>query len=63
MGWDVEYVDEFEAWWNELSEEEQDSVDRVVGLLQIEGPALPFPYSSKVNGSNHGQMRELRISA
>jgi hypothetical protein len=26
MDWDVEYTDRFEEWWDELSEDEQESV-------------------------------------
>jgi hypothetical protein len=61
MGWAVEYTDEFENWWVTLTENEQDSVDVVVGLLEIKGPNLPFPYSSGIQGSRHTHMRELRI--
>jgi hypothetical protein len=28
-----------------------------------QGPRLPFPYSSAVNGSNHDHMRELRVQS
>ncbi len=58
---DVLYTDEFEAWWNGLSTEEQDSIDRVVRMLMTEGPTLRFPYSSGIEGSAHSHMRELRI--
>jgi len=61
MPWDVEYTDEFELWWNRLSEEEQESVDASVRLLEVRGPELPFPHSSAVKKSRHGHMRELRI--
>ncbi|HSW01060.1 MAG TPA: type II toxin-antitoxin system RelE/ParE family toxin [Sedimentisphaerales bacterium] len=61
MAWDVEYTDEFEDWWEYLTEAEQESVAATVGLLEIEGPRLPFPYSSGVEGSRHGHMWELRI--
>lgn len=27
------------------------------------GPNLPFPYSSGINGSRHGHMRELRVQS
>jgi hypothetical protein len=37
------------------------SVDVVVGLLEIKGPNLPFPYSSGIQGSRHAHMRELWI--
>jgi len=60
MAWEVEFTDEFEAWWNSLSEEEQESVDASVRLLDALGPSLKFPHSSGINGSKHGHMRELR---
>ena len=34
-----------------------------VGLLTERGPPLPYPYSSDINGSRHGVMRELRAQA
>lgn len=58
--WEVEYTDEFGAWWNALDEAEQDSVDVAVQLLEERGPTLPFPFSSSVEGSRHSHMRELR---
>ena len=61
MEWTVEYTDEFESWWNRLSEQEQASVEASVRLLQERGPTLRFPHSSGVKGSKHEHMRELRI--
>lgn len=61
MSWEVEYTNEFEEWWSRLSEDEQESVDASVYLLEERGPQLGFPHSSGVAGSKHGQMRELRI--
>ncbi len=61
MSWEVEYVDEFEAWWNTLDEDEQAKVDASVRLLEDEGPNLSFPHSSGIEGSRHSHMRELRI--
>lgn len=59
--WDVEFTDEFETWWNGLTAEQQESVAYYVGLLEARGVTLDHPYSSKVNQSRHGRMRELRI--
>lgn len=59
--WEVEYTDEFERWWQALSEAEQESVAAVVGLLEVRGPQLGFPHSSGVTGSRHPSLRELRI--
>jgi hypothetical protein len=61
MIWEVEYTNEFEAWWITLSTDEQDSIDVVVELLEIKGPNLPFPYSSGIQRSRHKHMRELRV--
>ena len=61
MAWEVEYTDEFGLWWDKLTENEQDSVAVVAGLLEARGPHRPFPYSSGVAGSRHSHMRELRI--
>jgi hypothetical protein len=34
MEWEVEYTEEFEVWWNSLTEDEQEDVDASVRLLQ-----------------------------
>lgn len=61
MTWDVEYTDEFGAWWTNLDEAERESITATVGLLEVDGPNLRFPHSSGINGSKHEHMRELRI--
>ncbi len=58
--WEVEYTDEFEIWWNALSEADQMDVAAVIGLLEQNGTNLKFPYSSGVEGSKHSHIRELR---
>jgi hypothetical protein len=61
MTWELEFTDEFGEWWNTLDADEQESIDAAVGLLEVEGPQLRFPYSSKVTTSRYAQMRELRV--
>ncbi len=61
MEWDVEYTDEFGAWWDSLSDEEQEDVNASVILLQRQGPTLRFPHTSSVTSSKHSHMRELRV--
>ena len=63
MPWDVEFKDEFHDWWKSLTEEQQDDVAHSVGLLQERGPTLGYPHSSKIIGSRHGAMRELRTQS
>lgn len=60
MGWTVEFTDEFESWWNELTEAEQVSVAASVELLEDLGPKLDYPHTSGISGSRHPHMRELR---
>ena len=61
MAWAVEYTDEFEDWWNSLTETEQEDVAAYVTLLEKRGATLPFPYSTDIRGSRHAHMRELRV--
>ena len=61
MDWDVEYTDQFEEWWEGISQNERRATTAVVELLIEHGPNLPYPYSSDIRGSRHGRMRELRI--
>lgn len=63
MSWDVENTDEFAAWWDDLSEAQQEHVAAIVTLLMEQGPKLPFPYSSGIQNSRHTHMRELRVQS
>ena len=60
MKWEVEYTDEFEQWWQALTEAEQEDISASVYLLEERGPSLGFPHSSGISGSKHSHMRELR---
>lgn len=61
VAWDVEYTDEFGAWWVALDDAERVSIRAVIELLEVRGPHLGHPHSSDIRGSKHGQMRELRV--
>jgi hypothetical protein len=63
VAWEVEFTDEFRQWWDALSENQQDDLAYSVGLLAELGPALGFPHSSKIFGSRHSGMRELRTQS
>jgi hypothetical protein len=58
--WSVEYTDEFGAWWDSLTEDEQKSLAASVRLLEQLGPHLTRPHADTVNGSRHSNMKELR---
>lgn len=61
MEWNVEYTDEFGAWWEGLTVEEQEDINASVILLQRFGPMLRYPHSSSIGSSRHSHMRELRV--
>jgi hypothetical protein len=60
VAWEVEYTDEFEGWWNGLSEDEQVEISAKVELLEQHGPTLPRPHADVVVSSRHANMKELR---
>jgi hypothetical protein len=43
MPWEVEHTDEFEEWWDSISEEEQEYVALAVEKLEERGPSLARP--------------------
>jgi hypothetical protein len=49
MRWEVEYTDEFGSWWINLSEDEQDSINFGVRLLQERGPNLRRPFADTIS--------------
>ena len=57
---EVVVTDEFKTWDEALLIDEQESVFRVVTLLEGRGVALGYPYSSAIEGSRH-PLRELRV--
>ncbi len=59
----IEYTDEFGQWWLTLEDSQQNDVTAVVTVLEEKGTNLGFPYSSKINGSRHSKMRELRVQS
>lgn len=63
MPWNVEVTDECKEWLENLADADFDAVDYSVDLLAAKGPQLEHPHSSKVNGSKHANMRELRVQS
>ncbi len=63
MAWEIEYTDEFEVWWNSLSEVEQEEMNAKVELLEERGPTLSRPHADRIESSRHSNMKELRGKA
>ena len=58
--WEVEYTDEFGAWWDTLTAEQQEALAARVKLLEEHGPSLRRPYVGEIKGSAFDpQMKEL----
>jgi hypothetical protein len=60
VAWDVEYTDQFFAWWQTLEEREQRAIDIGVAILEREGPTLGRPLVETIRASRHANMKELR---
>ena len=61
--WEVEYTDEFERWWQTLTEDQQEDLIVSVQLLRELGPSLPRPHADTVKGSKYTNMKELRAQS
>ena len=61
--WEVEYTDEFEQWWHNLTEDQQDDLVMSVQLLRHLGPSLSRPHADTVKGSRYRNMKELRTQS
>ena len=62
MAWQVEFTDQFGAWWDTLSAEQQFALEKRVDLLAESGPSLGRPVVDSIHGSRHANMKELRTS-
>lgn len=61
--WEVEYTDQFERWWETLSEREQDGVAAAVAVLEQKGPGLGRPLVDTLQGTRVPNLKELRPPA
>ncbi len=61
--WEVEFTDQFEEWWNDLSESQQDALTERVALLSAIGPSLGRPAVDQITSSRHPNMKELRTAS
>ena len=61
MVWTVEVTEQFEQWWDALSEDETVSIDGMIRVLESHGPTLAPPFSAVGGGSCYPELRELRV--
>ena len=55
--WDVEFTDQFEAWYAALTDAEQDVIEASVNLLVTEGPDLGRPLVDRIKRSRVQNLR------
>lgn len=60
--WEIEFTDEFESWWSDLSVEQQAALSVRVELLAAHGPSLGRPAVDRIHMSRHHNMKELRTA-
>ena len=58
--WRIKVTSQFEAWWNTLSDKEQDRLRGALGVLSQRGPGTGRPLVETLSGSRHPNMKELR---
>jgi hypothetical protein len=61
--WAVVFVEEFDGWFNDLTQEQQEAIVMRMDVLKATGPALGRPIVDSIKGSRHRNMKELRVSA
>lgn len=61
MEWDVQFDEDFEAWFAGLPEALQDEILGLALLLRERGPHLGRPQVDTVKGSEFSNMKELRV--
>lgn len=61
---EVEYTDEFEAWWGTLTVVQQDAIAQRIARLAHDGPRLRRPIVGEIKGSKHDpRMKELVVES
>lgn len=63
MNWVINFYDNFEIEFDELSSAVQDECYAHLKLLEIFGPELGRPHVDTLNGSKYPNMKELRFNA
>jgi len=59
--WHVATTEAFDQWFTDLDEDGQAELIAKVELLKLLGPNLARPHADTPNGSNHANMKELRV--
>jgi hypothetical protein len=61
MSWEAERTTQFDEWWKTLTDSEQRRVVASVEALEELGPTAGRPLVDSVQGSQHSNIKELRV--
>jgi hypothetical protein len=58
--WEIEVTDQFTAWYDALSDDDAQTINEAVAVLERGGPTLGRPLVDTITASRHANMKELR---
>ena len=61
MPWTVEVTEEFERWWDRVTEDERVSVDGMIRVLEEQGPSVGPPYNEQLVQVESAALYQLRV--
>ena len=61
--WEIRTTDTFDAWFDALDDTDRANVLAAMLVLAQKGPLLSRPYADTVKGSEHTNMKELRVQS
>ncbi|MGM0564995.1 MAG: type II toxin-antitoxin system RelE/ParE family toxin [Pseudomonadota bacterium] len=61
--WEIRTTDIFDEWFDGLNDVARENVIAAMMVLRELGPTLPRPYADTVKGSEHKNMKELRVQS
>lgn len=61
--WKIKTTDTFDEWFDALDDTDRENVIAAMIVLAAKGPTLSRPYADSVKGSQHKNMKELRVQS
>ncbi|MBU72865.1 type II toxin-antitoxin system RelE/ParE family toxin [Spongiibacter sp.] len=61
--WDIKTTRRFDDWYYSLGDADRENVLAAILVLRDKGPMLSRPHADSVYGSEHGNMKELRVQS
>lgn len=61
--WEIRTTDTFDEWLDALDDTDRENVIAAMIVLRMKGPMLSRPYADTVKGSEHKNLKELRVQS